>query len=238
MNHAGSQKLIDVRRQMKDKKGAEYAMKINHETWKQGSSQSQSHLHMLHRPPIVTSPAAIGRSLNLPPHGHPTSSSLPGPASYARPTYFRPPMMGAIAYSPVSVNPVTPAVSSKKSANPANTPRDKRTTPLVASAIDTDFKAQPPSNKRTSQEITPSTTKKSRTPAIRAIFDPFSSRRKRKKGDVEKLFPYFGPKSPNQPKVTTLAIFSFLTNAELYKASLVCKSWNKLAMDEELWKFA
>jgi hypothetical protein len=49
--------------------------------------------------------------------------------------------------------------------------------------------------------------------------------------------PCFGKKYPEQPKTTALAIFSFLSNDDLYNAGLVCKSWSQLAMDGELWKF-
>jgi hypothetical protein len=78
-----------------------------------------------------------------------------------------------------------------------------------------------------------------KTPAVRITFDPATSRQKRKvtAGEVEPTAPYFGRHYPEQPKTTALAIFSFLTNDDLYHAGLVCKQWSKLAMDNELWRF-
>jgi hypothetical protein len=69
-------------------------------------------------------------------------------------------------------------------------------------------------------------------------FDPASSRKRRKKGDEEEpTYSYFGASLPLQPKTAALAIFSYLSNNDVYKAAQVCKSWSKLAMDEELWQF-
>ena len=78
-----------------------------------------------------------------------------------------------------------------------------------------------------------------RTPGVRKPFDPATNRKKRKitPGELEPTEPYFGHDIPEQPKIAGLAVFSFLSNDDLYHASLVCKSWSKLAMDEELWKF-
>eukprot|EP00548_Thalassiothrix_antarctica_P018654 CAMPEP_0194193048 /NCGR_PEP_ID=MMETSP0154-20130528/73131_1 /TAXON_ID=1049557 /ORGANISM="Thalassiothrix antarctica, Strain L6-D1" /LENGTH=936 /DNA_ID=CAMNT_0038916989 /DNA_START=381 /DNA_END=3191 /DNA_ORIENTATION=+ len=69
-------------------------------------------------------------------------------------------------------------------------------------------------------------------------YDPASSKKKRKLslGENEATFSYFG-NFPEQPKTTALNVFSFLSNDEIYNTGLVCKSWNGLAMDEELWQF-
>ena len=77
-----------------------------------------------------------------------------------------------------------------------------------------------------------------KTPGIRKAFDPATSRKKRKTtdGESEPTEPYFGEKL-NQPKTTALAVFSFLSNDDLYHASLVCRRWGELAFDDELWKF-
>jgi hypothetical protein len=74
---------------------------------------------------------------------------------------------------------------------------------------------------------------------VRVKFDAASSRKKRKlnPGEPEPTLPIFGSKYPEQPKTTALAIFSFLSNDDLYNAGLVCKPWSQLAMDGELWKF-
>ena len=73
----------------------------------------------------------------------------------------------------------------------------------------------------------------------RVKFDPASSRKKRKisPGKDDVTLPFFGNRFPEQPKTTALAIFSFLSNDDMYNAGLVCRSWSQLAMDGELWKF-
>ncbi|KAL3920911.1 MAG: hypothetical protein SGILL_003024 [Bacillariaceae sp.] len=80
-----------------------------------------------------------------------------------------------------------------------------------------------------------------KTPAVRLSFDPATSRKNRnvKQGqdEWEETHPYFGETLPQQPKTAALAIFSFLSNDDLYNAGLVCKRWSKLAVDKELWKF-
>ena len=77
-----------------------------------------------------------------------------------------------------------------------------------------------------------------RTPGVRLGYDPYSSKLKRhlSPGQNEETLAYFG-ELPEQPKTTALAVFSFLSNEEIYNAGLVCKRWSKLAMDEELWQF-
>ena len=83
-----------------------------------------------------------------------------------------------------------------------------------------------------------STTGSPKTPGIRKPFDLATSRKKRNKTDgvSEPLESYFGEER-KQPKTTALAVFSFLSNDDLYHASLVCRRWGELAFDEELWKF-
>jgi len=77
-----------------------------------------------------------------------------------------------------------------------------------------------------------------KTPAVRIKFDPATSRKKRQVTSREEpTLPYFGTRAPEQPKTAALAIFSFLSNDDLYHAGLVCKRWSELAMDNELWKF-
>merc|ERR1712032_622597 len=77
-----------------------------------------------------------------------------------------------------------------------------------------------------------------KTPGIRKPFDPATSREKRRTndGESEPTEPYFG-ENRKQPKTTALAVFSFLSNDDLYHASLVCRRWGELAFDDELWKF-
>jgi hypothetical protein len=76
------------------------------------------------------------------------------------------------------------------------------------------------------------------TAATRLNFDPTHSlmTTKIKPGSLEAKSSTFGIGVPKQPKTMTLTIFSFLSNADLYNASLVSKEWSKLATDPALWK--
>jgi hypothetical protein len=238
MNRADSQKLIDTRRKMKDKKGADYAMRINDETWKKGSSQSRPPPGMPQRGPKA-SPVASSRSpmqgAQLPLPSGTQSKSPHQPVAYLRPSYMGPPMMGSIGYSPMSVSPVTPAVGNQRFAQLGSS--SSSTLPPTGQPVTSTVALSGQNKKRPAQEITPSATKPPRSRAVRAVFDPTFSRKKRKKGNVEEeTVSYFGPTLPQQPKTTALAVFNFLSNEDIYKAALVCKNWNKLAMDEELWK--
>jgi hypothetical protein len=89
MNHAGSQKLIDKRRKMKDTKGTEFAMRVAQESWK-GPHRGQPG-GLSHRLPLA-SPANAGR------HPH----------TFMHPSYMGPPMMAHIGYSPMGAPTVTP----------------------------------------------------------------------------------------------------------------------------------
>jgi len=74
----------------------------------------------------------------------------------------------------------------------------------------------------------------------RIDFDVASKRRKRRArfgGNEEPLRGIFGRGLPKQTETTALGIFSYLSNDDLYNASLACRGWNSLAMSEELWKF-
>jgi hypothetical protein len=214
-NFAGSQKLIDKRRKMKDSKGAEIAVRAAEEAWKsQSAGKSTPSLHI----PTSTTPIVSRRlagvdilpSISPPSRSHSQIAPRPQYPSFAR-------------FSPMGV--VTPAYR--------GTVLDQHH----------DFHAPPTApqqltltSKRTANKITPSL--HARTPAVRLQFDPSSYRKKRKKDDeAEATYAYFGPNVPEQPKTTALAVFSFLSNADAYSAALVSKTWKSLAEDGELWQF-
>lgn len=239
MNHADSQKLIDVRRKMKDKRAADYAMMINHESWKQGSATNpyQTNQYQLNRTPVQPkAPASTGLVVphSLPIPHLPAAGAPRVPYTYPRPPFLGPPMMGAIAYSPMGANPVTPSYARHISLPVDATFLLARTTPSISITIP--FKeTEHEGEKRASQKMTPTDTKVAPTLAQRLYFDATSSCKKRKKDQLgENLLPFFGEKVPLQPKTIALYIFSFLSNEETYNASLVCKSWRKLAMNEDL----
>jgi F-box-like len=237
MNHATSQKLIDVRRKMKDKKATDFAMMVNHESWKLGSATNPYQLHRTPIQPKAKPTTSLSVPRTLPIQHHNTPGARKAPYTYPRPPHLGPPMMGSIAYSPFGGNPVTQSCEEICLPVDASSLVAHATTsnPITSPVNETDNKGE----KRLSQEITPSVTKVTRLLAHRVCFDVSSSRKKRRKGDVgEVLFHFFGEKLPMQSETIALSIFSFLSNEETYYASLVCKSWNKLAMNEDLWKFA
>jgi F-box-like len=234
MNHADSQKLIDVRRKMKDKRATDYAMMLNHESWKQGSAKSQPQGRRTPIQPDQKPSAGTNMSHSLPmlppfsTPGAPLVSHL-----YPRPPFLGPPMTGPIAYSPLGMNPVTPSYAIKPMPKPIDTRSlHKRANPSAPTTSDVE------GAKRPLQEITPSVSKPPRVLAQRLSFDAKSSRKKLKKlSTEEEMLPFFGEKLPTQSLTSALTIFSFLSNDDTYRASLVSKRWNKLAMHEDLWKF-
>jgi hypothetical protein len=184
-------------------------------------------------PPPIPSPAR-GR---LPPPQHMMHPSPRGPPPSGGPHHHHymmmGPPMGPMGFSPMGMQ-MTPAGYSNQPHMPQGEhhPHGMYPPPPGHPGMS---RAQQPSRpqKKVAPKVTP------RTPGVRVQFDPASSRKKRKlsSGAQEPTLPYFGENLPEQPKTTALAIFSFLSNDDLYNAGLVCKKWTQLSMDEELWKF-
>ena len=221
-NFAGSQKLIDKRRKMKDLRGAEIAMRAAQEVWQnQSSREARTPQHG----PSSTSPVVSRHTpgmmmASVSPHtgGTQIAPRAPYPSFIPNPS--------KMTFSPLGTQPVTPGHTSAMQYRQSDfqAPRTTNQGPLSTT-------------KRTANKITP--TLPPRTPAVRLQFDPASSRKKRRKGnEAEATFPYFGPGAPEQPKTTALAVFSFLSNEDVYNAALVCKTWKTLAEDGELWQFS
>ena len=251
MNYAGSQALIDKRRKIKDRPGADYALRISDERWKSGSGSSgrKAPPPPPHRRPPIPSPV-IGMP---PPHHmmHPSPRGPPpqGSHGYPRPPpphrhYMGPPppMIGHghshphMGYPPMGM-PVTPGYH-----GPPH--RLSSGEGLPHSMYRPPHSSRPPSAGKpmptpTMKDHSKNTAVSPRTPGVRIQFDPATSRKKRKvtPGGIEPTKPYFGKNIPQQPKTTALAVFAFLSNDDLYHAGLVCKRWSGLAMDGELWKF-
>jgi hypothetical protein len=176
LNYVGSQALIDKRRKMKDHRGAELAMRVADEAWK---GRPQSGPHGLNPRGIKPSPAASrgGRGHPMPmPH-----MMQPGPSPHHRgppPPHYMGPMMGRgpppppppMRYSPMGMPPVTPGyVRGSKHTMPRSGLRPEAT------------KMEPPTkvDPKKQQGGTPKTVTP-RTPAVRQVFDPHSSKKKRK----------------------------------------------------------
>ena len=226
-NYAGSQKLIDKRRKMKDVRGADIAMRAAEEAWKgqTGPRKPPGHLPL---GPSSTTPVASRRHLpsTMRPSPDPRSASsqlVPRP-HYMGSSYMHHQRSQKFNYSPMGLKPVTPGFSGAVSRQrPPSAPSTDRALPVHGT-------------KRSANKITPSVPP--RTPAVRLEFDPSSSRKRRKKGDQdEATFSYFGNRVPAQPKTTALMVFSFLSSRDVYKAALVSKTWKSLAEDGELWQF-
>ena len=47
----------------------------------------------------------------------------------------------------------------------------------------------------------------------------------------------FGKDRPGITKATTMKLFGFLSNDDLFNACLVNKEWSVLALDEQLWSY-
>jgi F-box-like len=244
MNHADSQKLIDVRRRMKDIKGADFAMRINHETWKNGSASRSSKTNMPTSlpPPVVFSKGSrmsIGSKIPFSNEGTSLRKECVETTD-SRPVYVGPRVEGIVAYSPFKINAVTPGVSSQHSSQHLMSPQQIRSSPPIM--FNTIQDSMPIvskiSSKRPSKEITPTSSRASRRRAIRTHFDDWESRKRRKKDPIQQEpSGFFGPSKPELPKTIALAVFNFLSNVDIYTASQVCGSWSKVANDEEFWKF-
>jgi len=76
--------------------------------------------------------------------------------------------------------------------------------------------------------------KSPKTPVARR--DPLSAKKSKNSENAIKK-EYFGPSNGSQEKRAAIGIFSFLSNEELYNASIVSKVWSSLATDDELWQF-
>lgn len=227
LNFIGSQALIDRRRKIKDHRGAELAMRSADEAWKggrldqQGGKVGSMRNHPIQPPHSVSfpSPAPPHRMgmPGMPPMMH-HSPPPPGPHG-PPPHYMGPPMMMGhphMGYSPMGMHPTPPPYPMHGTDRPpAESEMDRR---RHAFHIPTPVLSTP------------------RTTAIRKGFDPQSRKKKQKASKDEPVVAYFGPNCPSQPKTTALAIFSFLSNDDLFNASLVSKAWTGLSLDEELWQ--
>ncbi len=230
-NLAGSQTLIDKRRKMKDSKGAEYAVRVAHEVWQGQRAPQQG---------PAASPANM-RSSKVPAgavHGHQMPQRTMSHRGYMHPAYMTSSVMGHIGYSTMGVPPVTPMFGQQQRAHEMQMRammqhyklEDQSTNATETKFASSKKRSCPP---ETSPPVTTSKNTAPRTPPIRIEFDPSSSRKSKSEGEMLTLFG-----KPKQPKRTVLTIFSFLTNTDIYNASIVSKEWGRIAMDKELWEYS
>ena len=181
--------------------------------------------------------------LHFSPHFAPSSpqphlpSSMP-PPSYGHgsqttllPPHMRPMMPGMGLSSMAPGAPMTPVFGGPYvPIPPSSHPSRSQTAPHPMPGT---------TGKRPAKQITPASLRPTdRTPGIRLKFDSSISRKKRQKsGPDEQITFFFGHETLRPSKTTTLNIFSFLSNKDIFIASLVCKDWSRISMDPELWQF-
>lgn len=94
-NRAGSQKLIDKRRKMKDTKGAEYAMKISKEVWEQQQRVASIPI----KPPMISSREVV---VNRPVVQHRTGAAgITSRLNTTRPVQLGLSTIGNVVFSPM-----------------------------------------------------------------------------------------------------------------------------------------
>lgn len=232
-NIAGSQKLIDKRRQMKDTSGAEFAMRVSQEAWKTGS-HTKGGLPGQHVP---APPPAMNRNIQPAAASHHSGGTL-APHPYMRSYHHITPQVGSqmpMGYSMGMHMP--PFAAMYPGAYHVPPPMHQRlpSPPTVAVAPSAPETVIREATKPEASMITPGDTP--RIAALRITFDIEHSRKKRVMNAAdEETVAYFGS-LPRQPKTTALAIFSYLSNTDVYQCALVSKLWKNLAFDEDLWQF-
>jgi len=183
MNFAGSQKLIDKRRKIKDQRGAELAMKVAEQAWK--GTQNSARKPPVARPAIhgmrpMPSPVATpgGR---VPMHNY---MMHPSPSGHRHP-YMRPMLMGPphghMGYSPMGMHPhVSPSgymypPPHHQYHHPPPTPSlgaTRRTSPTAsATKSDASESVKMPYNKTVSAKETPSRDASRASPLSAVKFD-------------------------------------------------------------------
>ncbi len=237
-NRAGSQKLIDKRRKMKDTKGAEYAMQISKEVWEQqprGASVAS-------KPPLLTSKeATIHRPVV--PHFTGDLDKLSRSLS-TKPVQLGPPTKGNVEFSPMENN-----LDEDDGTSPLEKFDDKKVidhtmaTPAVTSSILSASTANVnPSEPMPINVVTVTesvnksgtTIEHPGTPAgvRRLSFDSTTTDPVKKKQkqciDDNKPLCFFGSELSPLPSSIMTTIFRFLPEAEITQMSQVCTLWKSL----------
>lgn len=227
-NRAGSQKLIDKRRKMKDTKGIEFAVRISQEVWKSQNSVpskpvSEPRQHVaVATPSSSRSEAAVSSHQRMYSHNRPPHPPVHG---YMHPGYMGPPVMAHLGYSPMGVPPVTPLYGQYHHPMEVHQHPSKETPSQVKQTVSDKGK------KRSLDDISLVMTNTRPVP-VRIEFDNDSARKKTVDGDEAKEpIRYFGATNPSLPRTVVVGIFRFLSNKEFARAGLVDKAWNKLAKE-------
>ena len=218
-NYVGSQALIDRRRKIKDHKGAETAMMSAEQAWKgnipemtRGGPIDWAQSPIVHEPLRGTSSGPMKTSPLV------AFGSNPHHPGYTPSRY--PNSSGMIQQSPMmnhGMGPPHPVYSVSMAERASR--HQQHHQPWSA--------PQKPSQSYTTTSSTP------RTPSFQRRLDDVRS-----KENSERKEPYFGPDVPDQTKTTALTVFSYLTNDDLFNASIVSKRWCDVSFDQALWTTA
>jgi len=206
LNYNGSQALIDRRRKIKDDTGANLAMKSSDELWKKGIQQPK----VVHVPGATGGYSSTMMMSSYQSYGHHMMMPHGYPNPYGLPG--QPPVLGyphMMPRHPISYTGTQPSVQPP-------TPTSRKTSVSVKPAGHA-VNLQKPS-------------------ALRKIFDPLKFKQSSSQSAKAELNEhYFGPNVNSQTKTTTLTVFSYLANEDLFNASVVSKLWSDVATDEALW---
>lgn len=216
-NYVGSQALIDRRRKIKDHKGAETAMISAEQAWKGGPDMLGDGTIVWAQSPIVHEPLRgmpTGPMKTSPLVAFGSSPHHPG----YHPSHY-PHSAGMIQQSPMMYHGMAPPhpIYSVSMADGASRPQQQHQ-PWSA--------PQKPSQRYSRHYVA----SKPRTHSFQRRLDDVRS-----KETSEGKEPYFGPDVPSQTKTTALMVFSYLTNDDLFNASIVSKRWCNVSFDKALW---
>lgn len=218
-NFVGSQALIDRRRKIKDYKGAEIALQSSEKAWKgslsdtkvglRSESGGSGYMGAFAKSPIVHDPTRVpGPSTNWATMNSPLSTSL-GYGASQQPPMFASSAFGPPGYPAYQTHP--PPQHPPYSASRAETPPHHQLRKHIGHA------SAPHRGEHYYQSLGP-------------------SRRRPAKPMAEPTADYFGPDVQSQTKTAVLTVFSYLTNDDLFNASIVSKKLCDVAFDKELWR--
>lgn len=218
-NYLGSQQLIDRRRKIKDPKGVELAMSAqppDPNAWKMQMTKkaSPAAVSLISKQQQAQQQAQhqfINMNMNMPrpPHAH---------------AGMFPPAVAPFHYMPHAAFAMMTPFAAGWAMPPAGMP-----------VMTVNSNSNMNNNANSSVLLKTPKSRSAATPR-RLGFD-VSSAKKLKPGDMEIVEPIFGVGKPKQPKTLVLGMFSYLTNDDLFNASLVSKRWNELSLNEALWKY-
>lgn len=204
-NFVGSQALIDRRVEIKDHRGVEIAMLPTPEYQAWTGTSTVDHTHPTF-PTWTQSPIV---------HAPSSRGMPPGPPMIASPV---------VAFH----SPHHHSKDSTPSHFPYSADGRIKESPMTYHGM---VSSHPIYSMTESNSMPPQdSTSKPRTNSFQRRFDNL-----RMKTIPEWKEPYFGPDMPSQTKQTTLMVFSYLTNDDLFNASVVSKMWCDVSFDKDLW---